>query len=64
MIDVVAKIPTLAKRGSVTILTGKNYILLNSIQEFIEIETWLLLTFFICLYNQLSLQPHIKEYFK
>ena len=31
-------------------LTGKNYVLLNSVQEFIEIETWLLLTFF----NQLS----------
>ena len=30
----------------------KNYILLNSVQEFIEIEAWLLLTFFLCLYNQ------------
>ena len=27
---------------------------LNSVQKFIEIQGWLLLTFFICLYNQLS----------
>ena len=35
-------------------LTEKNCVLLNSIQEFIEIQCWLLLTFFICLYDQLS----------
>ena len=29
-----------------TMLTGKNYDLLNAVQEFIEIEAWLLLTFF------------------
>ena len=28
-------------------------VLFNSVQEFIEIETWLLLTFFLCLRNQL-----------
>ena len=27
---------------------------LNSVQNFIEIQGWLLLTFFICLHNQLS----------
>ena len=29
-----------------TILTRKNFVLLNSVQEFIDIEAWLLLTFF------------------
>ena len=33
-----------------TILLGKNCVLLNSVQEFIEIEAWLLLTFFIKFY--------------
>ena len=37
-----------------TILTWKNFALLNSVQKFIEIKGWLLLTFFICLHNQLS----------
>ena len=27
---------------------------LDSVQKFIEIQVWLLLTFFICLHNQLS----------
>ena len=31
----------------------KNCVLLTSVQEFIEIEAWLLLTFFICLHYQL-----------
>ena len=35
-------------------INDKNYILLNSVQEFIEIEAWLLLTFLTCLHNQLS----------
>ena len=35
-------------------LTGQNSILLNLVQEFIEIQDWLLLTFFIHLHNQLS----------
>ena len=39
---------------SLMILRGKNSVLLNSAQEFIEIEAWLLLTFFLCLRNQLS----------
>ena len=33
--------------------TGKTFVLLNSVQEFIEIQAWLLLTFFLCLHNQL-----------
>ena len=31
----------------------KNFILLNSVQEFIEIQARLLMTFFLCLHNQL-----------
>ena len=31
----------------------ENFVLLNSVQEFIEIQAWLLLTFFLCLQNQL-----------
>ena len=31
----------------------ENCVLLNSVQEFIEIEAWLLLIFFLCLHNQL-----------
>ena len=31
----------------------ENCLLLNSVQEFIEIEAWLFLTFFLCLQNQL-----------
>ena len=34
-----------------TMLTGKNCFLLNSIQESIEIEAWLLLIFFIHVYT-------------
>ena len=37
-----------------TILTEINCVLVNSTQEFIEIEAWLLLTFLLCLQNQLS----------
>ena len=33
-------------------LTGGNCVLLNSVQEFVEIKAWLLLTFFICLHNR------------
>ena len=46
-----------------TVLARKNCILLNSVQEFIEIEAWLLLTFFICLHNQILsiLLAHIKQ---
>ena len=31
----------------------ENIVLLISVQEFIEIQAWLLLTFFLCLHNQL-----------
>ena len=33
---------------------GKTCALLNSVQKFIEIRGWLIVTFFICLHNQLS----------
>ena len=45
-----------------TILTGKNCVLLHSVQEFIETEAWLLLAFFICLHNQLSSIHSIVTY--
>ena len=35
-------------------IQGKTCVLLNSVQKFIEIQGWLLLTFFIYLHNQLS----------
>ena len=38
-------------------------VLLNSVQEFIEIEAWLLLTFFLCLHNQLYFIHSIVTYF-
>ena len=37
---------------TLTIFTGKT-VLLNLLQEYIEIKAWLLLTFFLCLQNQL-----------
>ena len=39
---------------SLTIHTGKNLCFTEVIQKFIEIHGWLLLTFFMCLHNQLS----------
>ena len=36
------------------ILRGKNCGLLNSVQEVVKIEAWLLQTFFKCLQNQIS----------
>ena len=39
-----------------TILKGKTCALLNSVKKFIEKQGWLLLTFFICLHNQLTLR--------
>ena len=46
------------KMSILTILTGKNCVLLNSVQE------WLLLTFFICLHNQILYIPlsRMKQY--
>ena len=46
---------------SLTILRGKT-VLLNSVHEFIEIEVWLLLTFFLCLHNQLISIHSIFKY--
>ena len=34
-----------------TILTGKNRVLLNLVQGLTEIEAWMFLTFFMCLHN-------------
>ena len=34
--------------------TGKNCVLLNSVEEFIETEAWLLLTLLLCQHNQFS----------
>ena len=52
-----------SRKYALMILKGKNCVLLNSIQEFIEIEVWLLLTFFMCLLNELSfILSHIKGY--
>ena len=52
-------------KSKLMILTGKNCVLPNLVQEFIEIETWLLLTFFICSHNELSSirypSSHIKQ---
>ena len=42
----------------------ENCILLSSVKEFIEIEAWLLLTFFICLHNQLSSTDFIVPFQK
>ena len=47
----------------ITILTGKNSVWLNSVQEFTEIEACLLVTFFICLQNQLKSDSHVPEIF-
>ena len=40
--------------GELTLTSRKNSVLINSGQEFIEIEAWLLLTFSIYLHNELT----------
>ena len=40
----------------------ENCFLLESVQEFIEIEAWLFLTFSICLHNQLNSIHSIVTY--
>ena len=45
----------------ITILTRKNCSI-QLVQEFIEIEAWLLLAFFICLHNQLISTHSIVTY--
>ena len=42
----------------------ENCILISSVKEFIEIEAWLLLMFFICLHNQLSSTDFIVPFQK
>ena len=50
---------------SLSMLTGKTaFYSIHSVQEFIEIEAWLLLTFFICLNNQLRSIYSIVKYLK
>ena len=46
------------------VIHRKNCVSLNSVQEFIEIEAWLPLTFLVCLHNQSIHYPlsHIKDY--
>ena len=43
----------------------ENCVLLNSVQEFIEVEAWLLLTFFLCFTQSINflyiLVSHIKR---
>ena len=57
---------SVVSRSDLTIVTGRTCVLLNSAHKFIEIEAWLLLTFFICLHNQPSsihfIASHTKEY--
>ena len=40
----------------------ENCVLLNPVKEFIEIETWLLLTFSLCLHSQLISVHSIVAY--
>ena len=47
---------------SVNDTAEKKCLLLNSVVEFIELETWLFLTFFRCLRNQLSDVDSIATY--
>ena len=49
---------------SLAILTGKKYVLVNLVQEFLEIEAWLLLTFFVSLHSHLSLIYSIVTYYR
>ena len=46
------------------ILKGKSCVLLNPVQEFIEKEAWLLLTFFIWLQKQFSSIRSIVTYYR
>ena len=39
--------------GLLYVTHRENCVLINSVREFIEIEAWLLLNFFLCLHNQL-----------
>ena len=43
-----------AKQNRMSFLNDTHMEELDSVQKFIEIQGWLLLTFFICLHNQLS----------
>ena len=42
----------------------ENCVLLNSMQELIEIEAWLLMTFFQCLHNHLISIHSIATYYR
>ena len=49
--------------SELTTITGKSYVLLSSVQEFIETEAWVFLTFFLCLHIETLSIPlsHIKK---
>ena len=53
---------SLIEHLTLTLLKGKNSVLLNSVQEFIEIEAKLRLTYFICLNNKLICTCSIVTY--
>ena len=53
---------SLIEHLTLTLLKGKNSVLLNSVQEFIEIEAKLRLTYFICLNNKLICTRSIVTY--
>ena len=40
-------------KGRINDTHNENYVLLNSVPEFIEIKAWLLLTLFLYLHNEL-----------
>ena len=42
------------KKKFFTLISGKSCVLLSLVQEFVEIEAWLLLAFSFCLHNQIS----------
>ena len=47
-----------------TIFTGKNWVILTSVQPFIEIKALLLLAFFVCLHNQLYFIHFVVNFLK
>ena len=63
-ITCLGKIMPICNKQHLTILKGKNCVLIISVQKFMEIGDWLLLTFLICLRNQLSSIHSIATYQK
>ena len=52
LFDKIHKIIIIMLEEDLNDTNSENCVLLNSVQEFIEIEAWLLLIFFQCLHNQ------------